>query len=1439
MQAIHEKPKTWLDRPIFSTFTLNWESALFVLILIVAVISRFYDLETRVMSHDESLHTYYSWLLYQRGNFQTQPLMHGPLQFHLIALSYFLFGDGDLTARIPVVLASIATVAFMWNYRRYLGRAGALVAALLFTISPFMLYYGRYVRNESLVALFGVITLWAILRYIDTGSPRYMYYLTAATAFHFTAKETSFIYVAQALLFLGFLFIHRLSLRPWKSPSDRNNFLITIIAAIVLVVIAAGFVLLSDSGAGIISAEEHAEPLVPDENLNGVEPIRQIPQVVLIFGGAGFLVALVAVFFLLRGYGWDKLVKERSFELIILLGTLVLPHLSAFPIRLIGWDPMDFYSTESLLRIALFVVPLILISLVVGLAWNPRVWLINNAIFYAIFVVLFTTIFTNGSGFFTGLVGSLGYWLEQQGVRRGNQPWYYYLAVQIPVYEYLAALGTLLAIGIGASRWLSIRKVPQMQNPQDVAEEGNLDLTTSRFNALALLAFWVASSLIAYTAAGEKMPWLTVHITLPMLLLTAWGLGRLIEGMNWASFRAKRGFLVLALIVVFLPGLTTTLGSVLGPERPFQGQDLAGLEATSDFMLAFLTTLASGAGLVYLLKGWQLKQAIKLFTLTFFTILALFTTRTAITATYIKYDEATEFLVYAHSASGVKEVMAQVEDISRRTTDGLTMPVAYDNDVSWPFTWYLRNYTNQRYYAENPTRDLRDVPVIIVGDNNFGKLEPVVGQAYARFDFIRMWWPNQDYFNLTWERIKGALSNAELRAALFDIWLNRDYGKYEEVTGRDFSLPNWSPSDRMRLYVRKDIVAQIWDFGAAPAAEEIIADPYEEKQIELAPDRLIGQLGDGPGQLNAPRDVAVASDGNVYVADSDNHRIQQFAEDGTLLNQWGGYGLVGPEEESAAGLFNQPWGIAVAPDGSVYVADTWNHRIQKFTAEGEFIAMWGYFAQSDDPYAMWGPRDVLVDMNGNVLVTDTGNKRILIFDPDGNFLNRIGGVGLNLGQFDEPVGIAVDSNSNRLYIADTWNQRVQVFEGDENSNYFPINSWEIVGWYGQSLQNKPYLAVDEYGRLFVTDPEGSRILIFSPEGELLQFWGEYSSGPDGIGLASGVAADQQGGVWVSDGANHRLLHFTIPYTPPPAQEAPEGQEEKDDDDAAVAEISLSDLTTIPGEFNTPRDIAMAPSGGLYVSDSENHRVVYLGSDGGYVTAWGGYGSTEDGTALPGTFNQPWGVAVGPDGAVYVADTGNGRIQKFNRDGGFLSMWGAGEEENPEATLSTPYDVAVDGLGQVLVADTGNQRVAVYDADGNYLDEFDQTELNHPVGLAVDPNANFVYVADTWNQAIRVFELRENNTYELVKSWEVMGWYGRSEENKPYLAVDQLGQVYASDPEGGQVLLFSSDGVLLQYWGDQRLGSGGFGLPYGIGVDPEGGLWVSDGGYGRLLHFNNP
>ncbi len=1125
MQSNQEHSSKWLDKPILSNITFNWETILFATIIVLALVTRFYDLESRVMSHDENSHVYYAWQLSQGGGYSHTPMTHGPYQFHIVALSYFLFGDNDFTARIPAALFGIAMIAFLWYYRRYLGRVGTLVAAGMMLISPFLLYYARYVRNDIFSALFGVVMVWAILRYLETGEAKYTYWLTAVTVLHYTTKETSFIYTAQALLFLGLLFVHQITQKHWQRPALKRTFLVLLVVAIIFIAI----------GFGLNAYFPSPEPIEPNAELENA-PLATVPLHLIIPVGLGLLAVLGALVVAIYGMTWDRLRQNRVFSLILLQLTLVLPQLAPFPVSTIGWDPLD-YTTTGMLRTGIFIGILAAIAIAAGLLWNSRLWLINAAIFYVPFTVFYTTVFTNGAGFFTGIVGSLGYWLVQQGVERGSQPWYYYLLIQIPVYEFLPLLGAILT----GYYWIRLKgNTPpegddQAEIQPDPPLEGQFDPWAARL-AIPLLAFWSISSIIAYTIAGEKMPWLTVHISWPMILLASWGLGILIERIDWEAVKTKRGLLVITLIIVFLVSLTSAIGMIVGDNPPFQGKELHQLNTTNAFVLAVLMAVICAYGAIKVVTDWDLAQFGRLTTLTIFAFLALFTTRSAFRAAFINYDHPTEYLVYAHSGAGPKIALKQIEEISRRTTDGLDIVVAYDDETTYPYWWYLRNYPNQKYYGPNPTRELRDAPVILVGDNNFDKIEPVVGQAYHKFDYIRIWWPNQDYYNLTWERIKNAIFNPQMRSAIFQIWFNRDYSKYAEVKGTDMSLPNWSPSDRMRLYVRKDIAAQVWNFGAMPVdVEEILADPYEGKEVTLLADQVLGAKGTDPGNFEMPRDIAIASDGSMYVADTGNHRIQHLSADGDVLNIWG-YFADGSQGDAPGGSFYEPWGIAVGPEGNVFVADTWNHRIQKFTSEGEFISQWGYFGQAETGLAFWGPRDVLVDEQGRVFITDTGNKRVVAFTSEGEFLTSFGSAGLLEGQFDEPVGLAVDVDG-RIYVADTWNKRVQVFEPDESGlNYSPILEWEIVGWYGQSLDNKPFLAVDEQGRVFVSDPESYRILEFNTQGEFMRYWGDYGVGPEGFNLPGGLAAGPDGELWVVDAGNHRVLHFSVPEDMPNVEE---------------------------------------------------------------------------------------------------------------------------------------------------------------------------------------------------------------------------------------------------------------------------------------------------------------
>ena len=1162
---------SWHQRPIHPGIpAITFEVAIFIFIILMAFVSRFYNLGARVMSHDESLHTYFSWLLYKGDGYQHNPMMHGPLQFHLIALSYFLFGPNDFTARIPAALFNIATISMAWYWRRYLGKTGGLIAGILMVISPIMLFYGRYVREDPYAIFSGVLMLYTVLRYFESGERKYLYLLAVSLLLHFIDKETSFIYSAQLLLFLFIYFIYRVIHNTWDDKRSYRAFIIALAIGILLIGVGSGLVFANHQTA-TIGATEVASPANPSASASPLQPVTSTasPSAMIIL--VGFIAILAAAFFLLRGYTWLRVKSERSFDMLILAGTLVLPMLTAFPIKILETQlkvqipttdaELQALTPHDVMVVAIFIAITFGLSIAIGLLWNKEWWKLALT-FWVPFTVFYTTVFTNTAGFFTGVVGSLGYWLVQQGVQRGSQPWYYYILILLPIYEFLPLLGAILALIIAIRR----RPASSISDAENIDSDPKLIEETNFPNTFSLLAWWIVTSILAFSIAGEKMPWLTYHLAWPLILFAGWGLGWIIDTTDWQRLYQQKALLILGTIFVFFTSFAACLMALLGTNPPFQGKDLNQLQATDAFLLPAVVTVLSAVGLVYLLRNWSGRQVTRVFILTFFSLLTILTVRAAFRAAYINYDNAMEYLVYAHGATGVKDVINQATEISERTTGGMGVNIAYDasapdTGVSWPFVWYLRDFTNQHSF-DQPTRALRDSTIVVVDSKNFDKIEQALGPVYYRFDYIRMWWPNQDYFGLVTDRQPAAFDNnysckgifsflkliktkdfsricsafldPNIRAGIIDIWLNRDYTAYAAATGHtDLTLATWQPSAAMRMYIKKDVAEQIWKYGAPPTVQQATTiDPYQGKTITLTANQIIDSATINP-PMNAPRSIAFAPDGSFYVADSRNNRILHFDATGNLINQWGspsGNDTNNPNPAAPPSTFNEPWGVAVGPDGSVYVTDTWNYRIQKFSAAGQFIKMWSTYGPADQQETFYGPRGIAVDAQGHVYVVDTGNKRIVIFDTDGNYVTQFGSAGLDPGLFDEPVGIAIDSNGV-LYITDTWNQRVQSFTTSMTANelqFTPLKQWDVVGWNGQALDNKPFIAVDNNGHVFVTDPEAYRVIEYTIDGQLVQTWGDYGTTDTTFGTTAGIAVDPGGHIWVSDAGNNRIMKFTLP-----------------------------------------------------------------------------------------------------------------------------------------------------------------------------------------------------------------------------------------------------------------------------------------------------------------------
>ncbi len=651
--------------------------------------------------------------------------------------------------------------------------------------------------------------------------------------------------------------------------------------------------------------------------------------------------------------------------------------------------------------------------------------------------------------------------------------------------------------------------------------------------------------------------------------------------------------------------------------------------------------------------------------------------------------------------------------------------------------------------------------------------------------------------------------------------------------------------------------------------------------------------------FNSPAGVAIANDGAIYVAEVGGHRIRKIVFTGTdprnpahyTVSTLAGSGTPGfADGIGTAARFNAPRAVAVDESGNVYVADTENHRIRRISPTGEVVTIAGtgvagYVDGTGDTARFNGPSGI-VWVNNTLIVSERINQRIRqIRLREGNaspakasswFVATLAGTGSagsadgsgNVATFNQPNGLAVDGSGN-VYVADYGNHKIR--KVTPTSGFFPIgvatgsaptepvqlaNADGVIpnSDFGANL---PYIvyeealspgAVSSAKEWWFAVPEGVTAFEFTVRVEA-----------NTTGLAAPEAATGVGS------ANVLVRTFA----------------------GATNAVGFADGIATQARFNTIGGVAVDAFGNVYVADSANHAIRRISASGIVSTVAGNVGAPAsgdvDGFGTQARFNSPRGIAVTADGTVlFVADYGNHKVKRIstypwsdptNPDNWTVSTIagtgtaGAADGPGNTATLNNPWGIALDSWGNVYVTEFSGNRVrrlqfkggdpslatnwqvslvagdnsAAAGAAGNTDGTGSAARFNEPRHIAVDRAGN-LYVADGANHRIRkiVNALASGggtvSTFAGSTAGYADGTGTSAQFNSPSgVTVDSAGYLYVADTSNHRIRRVSPSGVVTTVAGTGTSGGadgGGnvatFANPLAVAVDAAGNLYVADG-----------
>jgi len=459
--------------------------------------------------------------------------------------------------------------------------------------------------------------------------------------------------------------------------------------------------------------------------------------------------------------------------------------------------------------------------------------------------------------------------------------------------------------------------------------------------------------------------------------------------------------------------------------------------------------------------------------------------------------------------------------------------------------------------------------------------------------------------------------------------------------------------------------------------------------------KLLKKLGTGkrssePGHFDRPHDVSVDQrNGDLYVLDTFNKRVQVFNKDGKFLRQFGNG-------------FDQPFGIAVHPKGEfLIVANTANRELIKYSLDGTEIARWKRLGSAGGEFR-W-PRNVSVDEKGQIYVADTDNERAQVLDKDGNFIRFIQGPNDRAHGSFHPRSIEVGADG-RVFAAAAYASRVDRFNADGSfDRSFAQHSKE-----GGVFNTAKGVAVSPItGDIFVSDWMDHRIKVFDKTGKYkhdLDGWFEPQTLPDGTELTEEWRKDPVNGMWCSK--EHQAFPGAMAFDKEGDLWWNRGSMHYDDDPRVQADWLIREMkpdgTPIRGwgHKDFPRNARMrgldidAERGFVYVGNSFGNSLMKFNLDG--VVQWS-VGTKGSGN---GQLDFPTGVAVDPrNGQVIVVDSNNNRLVRYSTEGQVMGVYGSEGTEPGKFRFSEFSEVAVDEAGRIWVADSLNHRIQALSPEG--------------------------------------------------------------------------------------------------------------------------------------------